>query len=71
MSRKVLIERGLMEGSIRAVLLEGHISEEIARYTKDHAINLIVIGARRRTGFDRLFIGDYADKIIRTALAPV
>ncbi|MDD1720883.1 MAG: universal stress protein [Euryarchaeota archaeon] len=70
-SRKARIERGLTGGPIRAVLLEGHLSEGIARYIKDHAINLIVLGVRRRKGFDRLFMGNDADKIIRTAVVPV
>jgi nucleotide-binding universal stress UspA family protein len=70
-AKDALSKRGVAEASIVEILLEGHPTEEISAYVKDHAIDLIVIGTRGRKGLDRLLIGNVTDKIIRTARVPV
>jgi nucleotide-binding universal stress UspA family protein len=70
-AREALVKRGVAEASITEILLEGHPTEEISAYVKDHAVDFIVIGTHGRKGLDRLLIGNLTDKIIRTATVPV
>ena len=42
-ARESLVKRGVAEASITEILLEGHPTEEISAYVKDHAIDLIVM----------------------------
>ena len=70
-AREALVKRGVAEASITEILLEGHPTEEISAYVKDHAVDLIVIGTHGRKGLDRLLIGNLTDKIIRTGTVPV
>jgi nucleotide-binding universal stress UspA family protein len=46
-------------------------AEEIARYARDAAIDVIVIGATSRGTVNRMLTGSVADKVIRVAPCPV
>ncbi len=49
----------------------GKISEMIRQYTKDHAIDLIIMGSHGAQGMREFFIGSNAEKIVRGASVPV
>jgi nucleotide-binding universal stress UspA family protein len=49
----------------------GDAAEEILRYARQHAIDLIVLGTHGRTGVTRALLGSVAERVIRTAPCPV
>ena len=57
--------------AVRHQLLEGDPATEIARYSAEAGIDLIVIGTHGRTGEERLRMGSVAEKVVREALCSV
>lgn len=53
------------------VFLEGDPATEIVRYSRDAAIDLIVMGTHGRTGLERLLLGSVAEKVMRDAKCSV
>jgi len=53
--------------AVNHVLLEGDPANEIARYSADGHIDVIVIGTHGRTGEERLRLGSVAEKVMREA----
>ncbi len=51
--------------AVRHQLLEGDPATEIANYSAEAGIDLIVIGTHGRTGEDRLRMGSVAEKVMR------
>lgn len=49
----------------------GGAAHEIARYAREHGIDLIVVGTHGRTGMSRALLGSVAERVIRTAPCPV
>jgi hypothetical protein len=49
----------------------GDAANEIARYAREHGVDLIVIGTHGRTGMSRALLGSVAERVIRTAPCPV
>lgn len=49
----------------------GKISDTLLRYTRDHAIDAIIMGSHGATGAKELFVGSNAEKIVRHATVPV
>jgi len=49
----------------------GKISDMIRQYTKDHAIDAIIMGSHGATGIREFFIGSNAEKVVRQATVPV
>jgi nucleotide-binding universal stress UspA family protein len=49
----------------------GDPAHEIARYAREHGVDLIVIGTHGRTGVSRALLGSVAERVIRTAPCPV
>jgi nucleotide-binding universal stress UspA family protein len=49
----------------------GDAADEIVRYARTHAIQLIVLGTHGRTGVSRVVMGSVAERVIRTAPCPV
>jgi len=49
----------------------GNPAEEIIEYAKENANDLIVMGTHGRTGFQRLWLGSVAERVVRTAPVPV
>ncbi len=50
---------------------EGHPYVEIIRYSKNHKIDLIVMGTHGRSGISHVLMGSVAQKIVRKASCPV
>jgi nucleotide-binding universal stress UspA family protein len=46
-------------------------AEEIVKYAKAHAIDLIVMGTHGRGAMAQLLVGSVAEKVVRTAPCPV
>jgi len=46
-------------------------AEELVRYAREHAIDLIVMGTHGRTGLGRLLMGSVAESVVREAPCPV
>jgi nucleotide-binding universal stress UspA family protein len=49
----------------------GDPAEELARYAREHAIDLVVVGTHGRTGMSRALLGSVAERVIRSAPCPV
>jgi len=45
--------------------------DEIIRYSKEHAIDMIVMGTHGYTGFKHIFMGSVAEKVVRYSQVPV
>jgi len=56
---------------VRAELVEGHVAEEIIRYTDKHQSDLILMATHGRSGIKRWAIGSIADKVVRATRRPV
>jgi nucleotide-binding universal stress UspA family protein len=56
---------------VEHVVLEGDPAEEIARYSAEAGIDVIVIGTHGRTGEERLRLGSVAEKVMREATCSV
>jgi nucleotide-binding universal stress UspA family protein len=52
-------------------LVEGSPKVEIVRYARQHAVDLIVLATRGRTGLAHAIIGSVAESVVRTAPCPV
>ena len=52
-------------------LLLGHPADAIVDFSKEHNIDLIVMGTHGRTGVARLVMGSIAEAIVRRAECPV
>jgi nucleotide-binding universal stress UspA family protein len=46
-AREALVKRGVAEESVIEIVFEGHPAEEMNKYIKDHAIDLIIIATRK------------------------
>jgi nucleotide-binding universal stress UspA family protein len=57
--------------TVRHVLLQGDPAEEIVRYGRDAAVDLIVMGTHGRTGLERLLMGSVAERVLRDASCSV
>jgi nucleotide-binding universal stress UspA family protein len=55
----------------RTVLVEGYPPEEILKISQKENIDLIVLGIRRRSSFDRHFGISTSDKVLLNATCPV
>jgi len=47
------------------------IHKAVLRYTREHDVDLVVIGTHGRTGFDRYMLGSVAEAVIRSSPVPV
>ncbi len=57
---------------VRRVLTRNeHPAEEIVLYTRDHAVDLVIVGTHGRSGLSHLILGSVAEKVIRQAHCPV
>jgi nucleotide-binding universal stress UspA family protein len=57
--------------AVSHVLLQGDPATEIVRYSRDAAVDLIVMGTHGRTGLERLLMGSVAEKVLRDAACSV
>lgn len=56
---------------VKIVTKAGREDEEILKFTRKEAIDIIVIGTYGRTGIQHLLIGSVAEKIVRHSPVPV
>jgi nucleotide-binding universal stress UspA family protein len=67
-----IVNRLKDEGAaIHAEVLEGRVTESLAKYALDNDIDLILIATHGRSGMTRWVRGSVADKILRSANVPV
>ena len=52
-------------------VLTGYAAEEILSYADKEGIDLIVMGTHGRKGIDRILFGSVAEKVVKSASAPV
>jgi nucleotide-binding universal stress UspA family protein len=52
-------------------ILKGIPYEEIIKYAKDNAIDLIVMGTHGRRGIDRIIFGSTAERVVKNSEIPV
>jgi nucleotide-binding universal stress UspA family protein len=55
----------------KAVVVTGPPFEQITRYAREHAVDLIVMGTQGVSGLDHLIMGSTAERVIRHAPCPV
>jgi nucleotide-binding universal stress UspA family protein len=62
-----------MENGIRYEIFtrSGREDEEILRFAKDEAADIIVVGTHGRTGIEHVFFGSVAEKVLRRSPFPV
>ncbi|MGC3997521.1 MAG: universal stress protein [Anaeromyxobacter sp.] len=48
-------------------LLQGGVAEELLRFARDNAMQLIVVGTKGRHGLGRLLLGSVAERVVREA----
>jgi nucleotide-binding universal stress UspA family protein len=56
---------------VSVVVQEGIAAKEIVRYADEHAVDLLVLGTHGRSGFEHLFLGSVAEKVVRSTQLPV
>ena len=56
---------------VLVVLTEGRAWQEIVKYAKEHACDLIVMGTHGRGDLTHLLLGSVTDKVVRRAECPV
>lgn len=57
--------------AVRTVTLVGDPAEELVRFAKAEAVDLVVLGTHGRTGVSRAVLGSVAEKVVRHAECPV
>ncbi len=57
--------------NVTGKVLSGYTAEMILSFSEDANIDLIIMGTHGRRGFDRVFFGSVAEKIIKAAKIPV
>lgn len=57
--------------SHESVVLQGHVAEEILAFSREHKIDLIVIGTHGYRGLKKMLMGSVADEVIKHASCPV
>ena len=56
---------------VESALLEGAPEEKIVEYSREHGIDLVVIGSHGYGGVKRLLLGSVTDRVIRSCEVPV
>ncbi len=65
------LRRNFSEGTLRIIEAEGDVATELATAIEKYEIDLIVLGTRGRTGFEKVLLGSKAEEILRRAPCPV
>ena len=65
------IRRKRVSLSVETAVLYGRPAREIARYARDRAASVIVLGTHGRTGISRVLLGSVAEAVVRLAGRPV
>ena len=56
---------------ITCASMPGDAADQIVRYARQHAVDLVVVGTHGRTGFSRALLGSVAEAVARAAPCPV
>ena len=56
---------------VQSKVLTGDVTDEILNYTREQRGDLIVMGTHGYKGLERVMFGSIADKVVKTACAPV
>jgi len=56
---------------VKAETIEGNAAQSIIEYSKEHDVNLIIIGTHGYTGMKRLMFGSVALRVLHDAHVPV
>jgi universal stress protein A len=64
-------ESGLEGRAVCLEVREGTPFEEIVRYAREKAVDLIVLGTHGRTGLAHVLLGSVSEKVVRKAPCPV
>jgi nucleotide-binding universal stress UspA family protein len=67
----VRADRLRLPDGVQSEVAVGAPAEEIVRYAKAIAADLIVVGSHGRTSMQRVFLGSVADRVLRHAACPV
>ncbi len=63
---------GLLEGvTVRQLIQTGKLVEEVLKTIDERQITLLVVGTRGSRGWDGVFAGSYAGKLVRASPVPV
>jgi nucleotide-binding universal stress UspA family protein len=62
---------GLPKDRLVLAITWGNPADEILKYAREHHVDLIVCGTRGRRGWDHLFMGSVAERVLRFAPCPV
>jgi nucleotide-binding universal stress UspA family protein len=65
------LRRNFPEGTLRIIEAEGDVATALATAIEKYEIDLIVLGTRGRTGFEKVLLGSKAEEILRRAHCPV
>jgi nucleotide-binding universal stress UspA family protein len=65
------LRRNFPEGTLRIIEAEGDVATALATAIEKYEIDLIVLGTRGRTGFEKMLLGSKAEEILRRAPCPV
>lgn len=61
----------LLGKQLIAATAEGDPGDQILRYAKEHAIDLIILGTHGRTGLTHIFVGSVAEQVTRKSKCAV
>ncbi|MCB9206464.1 MAG: universal stress protein [Ignavibacteriales bacterium] len=67
----IFTERGSSRILHQCFVKKGHAAKDILKFAKEYNSDLIVIATHGITGFEHLFIGSVAEKVVRMSSCPV
>jgi universal stress protein A len=56
---------------VRSTLSPGSPADEIVRFARERAMDVVVLGTHGRQGLERLLLGSVAERVVREAPCPV
>ncbi len=68
---RVATATGLPRNRLVLATAWGNAADEILKYAREHFVDLIVCGTHGRQGWDHVFMGSTAERVLRLARCPV
>jgi nucleotide-binding universal stress UspA family protein len=67
------VERIALEGGVPCskIILRGHPSDELLRYSQESSADLLVMGSVGKSGLNRFLLGSAAEKVVQHSRVPV
>lgn len=69
--RKMIDSSWTAPAQVEAAVLWGDPVDGITTYSKDHAIDIVVVATHGRTGLRHVLLGSVAERLVRESLCPV